>query len=55
VSRVFWPKYMRRIALRMMNQNPVVIQTDLVRDLDAIGTSERVFVVMAVENRSGDP
>jgi hypothetical protein len=48
VSRVFWPKYMRRIALRMMNKNPVVIQTDLLRDLVSIGTSAWVFVAMEV-------
>ncbi|MFH0998637.1 MAG: hypothetical protein V1844_24570 [Pseudomonadota bacterium] len=34
------------------NQIPEVIQTDLVRDLDAIGTSARVFVAMEVEKKA---
>jgi len=51
VSRVLWPQYMGRIAFRMLNQIPEVIQTDLVRDLDAIVTSARVFEAMEVEKK----
>jgi len=35
----------------MLNQMPVVIQTDMVRDLVGIGTSERVFVAMEAEKK----
>jgi hypothetical protein len=40
---------MGRIAFLMLNQIPEVIQTVQVRDLDAIGTSGRVFFAMEVE------
>ena len=49
--KMLWHQYMERIAFRMLNQIPEVIQTDLVRDMDAIGTSARVFVAMEVEKK----
>jgi hypothetical protein len=42
---------MGRVAFRILNQIPEVIQTDLARDMDAIGTSVRVCVTMEVEKR----
>jgi hypothetical protein len=42
---------MGRIAFRMLNQIPEVIQTGLVSDMDAIGTSGRVFFAMEAEKK----
>jgi len=39
---------MGHIVFRKPNQIPEVIQTGLVSDMDAIGTSGRVFFVMDV-------
>ena len=51
MSSVLWSQYMGHIAFRKPNQIPEIIQTGLVSDLDAIGTSGRVFAAMEVEKK----